>query len=124
MNARELRQSVGVKMQKKPMTAEEQKHKETQLSIINDTNPAPDDYHTWVRSIDDILTLQEAIDAVLAEDPEYELSAYPDVSDDMIREALRTGRITIYSSKPIKNGVFVTTSMMQAMDYSGSTKVF
>ena len=124
VNARELRQSVGVKMQKKPMTAEEQKHKETQLSIINDTNPAPDDYHTWVRSIDDILTLQEAIDAVLAEDPEYELSTYPDVSDDMIREALRTGRITIYSSKPIKNGVFVTPSMMQAMDYSGGTKVF
>lgn len=124
VNARELRQSVGVKMQKKPMTAEEQKHKETQLSIIHDTNPAPDDYHTWVRSIDDILTLQEAMDAVLAEDPEYELSAYPDVSDDMIREALRTGRITIYSSKPIKNGVFVTPSMMQAMDYSGGTKVF
>lgn len=124
VNARELRQSVGVKMQKKPMTAEEQKHKETQLSIINDTNPAPDDYHTWVRSIDDILTLHEAVDAVLAEDPEYELSTYPDVSDDMIREALRTGRITIYSSKPIKNGVFVTPSMMQAMDYSGGTKVF
>ena len=124
VNARELRQSVGVKMQKKPMTAEEQKHKETQLSIIHDTNPAPDDYHTWVRSIDDILTLQEAMDAVLAEDPEYELSTYPDVSDDMIREALRTGRITVYSSKPIKNGVFVTPSMMQAMDYSGGTKVF
>ena len=124
VNARELRQSVGVKMQKKPMTAEEQKHKETQLSIINDTNPAPDDYHTWVRSIDDILTLHEAVDAVLTEDPEYELSTYPDVSDDMIREALRTGRITIYSSKPIKNGVFVTPSMMQAMDYSGGTKVF
>lgn len=124
VNGRELMKLVGLKMQKKPMDAEEQKHKETQLSIINDTNPAPDDYHTWVRSIDDILTLHEAVDAVLAEDPEYELSTYPDVSDDIIREALRTGRITIYSSKPIKNGVFVTPSMMQAMDYSGGTKVF
>lgn len=124
VNGRELMKLGGLKMQKKPMAAEDQKHKETQLSIINDTNPAPDDYHTWVRSIDDILTLQEAVDAVLAEDPEYELSTYPDVSDDIIREALRTGRITIYSSKPIKNGVFVTPSMMQAMDYSGGTKVF
>ena len=124
VNGRELMKLGGLKMQKKPMAAEEQKHKETQLSIINDTNPAPDEYHTWVRSIDDILTLQEAVDAVLAEDPEYELSTYPDVSDDIIREALRTGRITIYSSKPIKNGVFVTPSMMQAMDYSGGTKVF
>lgn len=98
--------------------------KEAQLEIINRSNPAPDDYHTWVRSTDDILTLQEAVDDVINDDSSYNLSSYPDVSDNTIREALRTGRIRVYSSYPIKNGVFVTPSKMQAMDYAGDGKVY
>ncbi|MGN0233919.1 MAG: hypothetical protein ACI4B5_05810 [Bacteroidaceae bacterium] len=116
--------SDDVKFQKSVPSEEDIRRKEVQLDIINSNNPAPDDYHTWVRSTDDILTLQEAVDEVLSEDPDYELSAYPDVSDEMIRSALETGRITVYSSYPIGNGVFVTPSMMQAIDYAGGNRVY
>lgn len=98
--------------------------KQKQLDIINRTNPAPDDYHTWVRTIDDIKTLQEAVDEVRAEDPEYNLSSYPDVTDDMINEALQSGKVTVYSSNPIKEGVFVSPSKMQAKDYAGGSRVY
>lgn len=98
--------------------------KRAQLSLIKKENPMLDDYHVGIRSVDDILTLQEAVNEVIKEDPAYDLSAYPDVSDDMIRDALRTGKITIYSSYPIKNGVFVTPSMMQAKDYAGGMRVY
>ena len=102
----------------------DEQRKEEQFKIINQTNPAHDDYHTWIRSKEDILTLKEAVDEVLKEDPEYNLSAYPDVSDAMIREALETGEITVYSSYPIENGVFVSPSKMQAKDYAGGGKVY
>ena len=42
----------------------------------------------------------------------------------MVEDALEKGRITIYSSKPIANGVFVTPSKMQAKDYSGGEEVY
>ena len=116
--------NVRVKLNKRSSTEAERIGKETQLDIINKTNPAPDDYHTWVRTTDDILTLQEAVNEVLGEDPSYELSSYPDVSDDVIRDALKSGKITVYSSYPIANGVFVTPSMMQAADYAGGMKVY
>ncbi|MDD6007606.1 MAG: LPD5 domain-containing protein, partial [Bacteroidales bacterium] len=124
VNMPQQRKTNGIKLQKREQSVEEKQYKEKQLEIINKSNPAPDSYHTWLRSTDDILTLQEAVDEVLAEDEEYELSSYPDVSDEMIREALRTGKIRVYSSKPIKNGVFVTPSMMQAKDYAGRGAVY
>lgn len=98
--------------------------KQKQLDIINRTNPAHDDYHTWIRTTDDIKTLQEAVDEVKAEDPEYDLSSYPDVTDDMINKALQSGKVTVYSSYPIKEGVFVSPSKMQAKDYAGGGKVY
>lgn len=116
--------SNDAKLQKSAPSVNDVHKKQQQLQIINDTNPAPDDYHTWVRSTDDILTLSEAVDEVLREDPNYDLSSYPDVSDEMIRKALQTGRITIYSSNPIKNGAFVTPSLMQAQDYAGRGKAY
>lgn len=98
--------------------------KQKQLDIINRTNPAHDDYHTWIRTTDDIKTLQEAVDEVKAEDADYNLSTYPDVTDNMINEALQTGKITIYSSKPIKEGAFVSPSKMQAKDYAGGDRIY
>ena len=98
--------------------------KQKQLETINRTNPAHDDYHTWIRTTDDIKTLQEAVDEVKAEDADYNLSTYPDVTDDMINEALQSGKITIYSSKPIKEGVFVSPSKMQAKDYAGGGRIY
>ena len=98
--------------------------KERQLEIINATNPMLDDYHTGIRKVGDIKTLSEAVEEAMVENGEDELSAYPDVPNGVFEEALKSGEITVYSSKPIRNGVFVTPSHMQAFDYAGYGKVY
>ena len=52
------------------------------------------------------------------------MSSFPDVTDDMINKALQSGKVTVYSSYPIKEGVFVSPSKMQAKDYAGGGKVY
>lgn len=91
--------------------------KKKQLEIIQKENPAPDDYHTWVRSQDDIKTFDEVID-------DDESFVWGDFSKEDAKRALENGYITIYSSQPIKNGVFVSTSKNQASDYAGSGKIY
>lgn len=101
--------------------------KQAQLDIILNTNPMLDDYHTGIRKVEDIKTLEESVEEARSEAEKYgddEWSAYPDITNDMLQNALETGEITIYSSKPIKNGVFVTPSYMQASDYAGGGNVY
>lgn len=91
--------------------------KQKQLDIINATNPAPDGY-TWIRTIEDIQTFQEAynndIDGYVAGGGFTE-----DYTVEDMDRALQTGKITVYSSYPIVNGNFVTPSKMEAQSYSG-----
>lgn len=91
--------------------------KKKQLEIIQKENPAPDDYHTWIRSQDDIKTFDEVID-------DDESFVWGDFSKEDAKRALENGYITIYSSQPIKNGVFVSTSKNQVSDYAGSGKIY
>lgn len=101
--------------------------KQAQLDIILKTNPMLDDYHTGIRKVEDIKTLGESVEEARSEAEKYgddEWSAYPDITNDMLQNALETGEITIYSSKPLKNGVFVTPSYMQASDYAGGGNVY
>ena len=103
------------------------KARQRQLEIVTKANPMLDDYHTGIRKLDDIKTFEEAYleGKENAEEGGYdEYASYPDITNDMIEEARKTGRITIYSSKPIKDGVFVTPSMMNAKDYAGNGKVY
>lgn len=95
--------------------------KQKQLEIINATNPAPDSYHTWVRSVEDIMTFEEAV-----ADEEYaDYDTFiPDYTREMANTALESGEITVYSSYPIENGVFVTPSAMEALGYSGNGKIY
>lgn len=86
------------------------------VSIINSTNPMRDDYHVGIRTIDDVLTLEEAFDS--------EPPTNQDVSDDYIQSCIESGKIRVYSSKRIMPGAFVTPSRMMAKDYAGSSKVF
>ena len=102
--------------------------KQEQLNIIQQTNPMQDDYHTGIRTVDDIKTFQEAYDTAKQESIEggwSEYASYPDITNEMIDEALNTGKITVYSSNTIKNGTFVTPSYEQALEYAGldSSKV-
>lgn len=97
-----------------------------QLSLILKYNPMLDDYHTGIRHINDIKTFDEAYNEALYEKEKYndeQMSTYPDNTDDLLNNALKTDRITIYSSKPIEIGTFVTPSKMMANDYSGDDQI-
>lgn len=96
-------------------------HKEKQLDIINKFNPAPNTYSAWVRSVDDIKSFEEALnDEEYAEYDEFN----PDYDRATAEKAVEAGEITVYSSYPIKQGVFVTPSYMEAESYSGNGKVY
>ena len=87
-----------------------------QLETILTFNPMFDDYHTGIRTISDIHTFQELYDEEILNGStydEFDLVVYDEpkslyVPD--IEEILKKGTITVYSSYPIKQGVFVTPS--------------
>lgn len=93
------------------------KHKEKQLDIINKSNQMHDEYHTGVRNVDDIKTFEEAVS-------DSDAPFTPDYTKEDAESALKAGEITVYSSKPIENGVFVTPSKMEAENYAGGEKVY
>lgn len=75
--------------------------KKQQFEIINNSNPPNDDFHTWIRSVDVILTFEEAIS-------EGDGDFTPDYTEKMAEEVLKSGHIKVYSSYPIENGVLET----------------
>lgn len=93
------------------------KHKEEQLDIINKSNQMHDEYHTGVRNVDDIKTFEEVVS-------DSDAPFTPDYTKEDAESALKEGEITVYSSKPIENGVFVTPSKIEAKNYAGDGKVF
>lgn len=91
--------------------------KERQLDIIQSTNPMRDDIHVGIRALEDIKTFDQVVD-----DPES--FVYGDFSKEDAQKAIKEGSVTVYSSTPIKNGAFVSTSEKQAKDYAGNGKVY
>lgn len=113
MSAREYGEKYSVKeYSKKP-----NEHKAKQFEIIQKNNPMKDDYHVGIRSEDDIKTFDEVID-------DDESFFWGDFSQEDAKEALKNGKITIYSSYPIKQGTFVSTSKNQAKDYAGGGQIY
>lgn len=107
--------------QKNSEVVDEADRKAAQFAIIRDSNAADDAHHTWIRSAAEIKTLSETLaDPEWAEYDEYD----PDYTRQMAEDAIRTGKITVYSSYKIGNGVFVTPSRMEAESYSGGGKVY
>ncbi len=94
--------------------------KTMQFDVISKSNPATDDMHTWIRSTNDIKTYQEALSEAGFEGDDFA----PDYTGNMVNKALETGKITVYSSNPIENGIFVTPSKMEAQSYAGKGKVY
>jgi len=88
------------------------KHKVEQYQLIQKTNPMYDDYHTGIRKPSDIKTWAEAMQ-------DEDSFAWGDFSKKDAEKALTSGKITIYSSYPIKDGVFVSTSYVQSEEYAG-----
>lgn len=98
-----------------------EKYKQKQLDIIKNNNTVNDDYHTWIRNIEDIKTLEETInDSDWIDYDEYN----PDLSRQDIENAIDSGKIIVYSSYPIKQGIFVSPSKMEAESYSSNGKVY
>lgn len=99
----------------------EEERKQKQLEIIQN-NPyggSEFDDKTWIRRVSDILTYEEAID-------EYggPADVTPDFKKADVEKALKTGKITVYSSHNIRTATFVTPSRMEAQSYAGSGKLF
>ena len=93
--------------------------KKEQLRIITNSNPAPNDYNTWIRKVQDIKTAKEAFSEAFDNG-----AMYPDFTENAMKKALKDGKIIVYSSYSIDNGVFVTPSKMNAQDYAGGGKVY
>lgn len=94
------------------------KHKKQQLDIILRENPMEDDYHVGIRKLEDIKTFEETLD-------DEESFVWGDYSREDAEADLERGLVTVYSSYPIKDGVFVSTSYTQANEYAGrSGKVY
>lgn len=97
--------------------------KAEQFEIINRVNPAPNTYQTWIRNIDDVKSFDETLkdsDWEGWEQNGFDESYTPQV----VQDALNSGKITVYSSYPIEQGVFVTPSPMEAKSYSGDGNIY
>ena len=95
--------------------------KTQQLQVVLNTNPAEDDLHTWIREESDIMTFEEALaDYGIESGDDYS----PDFTASDIDRALQTGKIIVYSSKPIVNGDWVTPSAMEAASYAGDAGIY
>lgn len=83
-----------------------------QFRIIQETNPMFNDTSVGIRSPKEILTFEQT----LADTDSFN---WGDFSREDAEKALRRGTVKVYSSYPIKNGVFVSTSFEQALEYAG-----
>ena len=92
--------------------------KYAQFALTQANNPMLDDVHTGIRTVEDIHTLEETLndDKLLVTEPDWE--------EEDIRRAIEDNQVTIYSSKPIQDGTFVTPSRMVAEDYAGGEMVY
>jgi hypothetical protein len=91
--------------------------KQVQFLAVKAFNPMTDEYHVGIRSVDDIKTFEEAI-------KDSESFSWGDFSKEDAQKVLEKGEITVYSSKEISNGAFVSTSKNQAKDYAGGGKIY
>lgn len=96
--------------------------KEEQWETIQKANPMRDDIHTGIRSADEILTFEEALEADGISDGDEGMA--PDVTAGIIERAKETGEIAVYSSKPIAVGGFVTPSAMEARANAGNGPIY
>lgn len=90
-------------------------HKNAQFELLQKTNPMQDDYHTGIRSADEINNLKDLVNKY----DENEMFTYPDFTLDDARRAVKKGSIPVFSSYPIEAGTFISPSKMMATDYAG-----
>lgn len=100
----------------------EDERKQAQYELIQEANPKDESinkYATWIDKPSDVRTFREALE----EDGGYWDGVAPDFTADDIQKALKSGYVTVYSTYPIKNGVFVSPSRMEAESYGVRDKI-
>lgn len=95
-------------------------NRQAQFDLLQKTNPMRDDYHTGIRSPEDIYTLKSIVDSYNADNN----FTYPDFTLADAQKALARGNIDVYGSKPIEAGAFISPSKMMATDYAGGGEVY
>lgn len=110
-NATEDSKTIRLK-QTKNIEVHDTFHKGKQLEIIKKTNPMLDDYHVGIRNVEDIKAFNEVVD-------DEDSFVWGDFTREDAKKALKEGKITVYSSYPINQGTFVSTSKIQAEQYAG-----
>ncbi|MBR5940177.1 MAG: toprim domain-containing protein [Neisseriaceae bacterium] len=101
-----------------PTTQTTENIKAAQAAFILRENPAPDEHKVWIRSIDDIVSIDELQN--VDEDSDDYPNPTPDFSRDDFLHAVEKGTITVYHggiNDTLQNGEFVTPSKMYAQDY-------
>ena len=106
-----------IKLNENGFNEDQNLSKSDMVKIIEENNPVYNDYATWVRTEDDIQNVTEIFG------DQFE-GMYPDFTKEMAEEALKTGKVMVYSSKPFSLGSFVTPSKMYAESYSGDGKIY
>ena len=104
---------------KKSLTMDDVRHK--QWEIIQNTNPKlKDTVSTWIDEPNDVKTFYEVAhddsDFPFEEDYTEDWTFADKINVD------NTGFVTVYSSKPIEDGIFVTPSKMYAQSYAADGK--
>lgn len=99
---------------------DQENHAKMQFEKIQASNPMRDDVHTGIRSVDDIKSFKQA----MTDSGFFKDNATPDFTVKDAKAAQKSGFITIYSSKPIEMGAFVTPSKMEAESYAGGGQVY
>jgi hypothetical protein len=98
-------------------------HKQHQMDIINETNPAPESNYTWIRSVEDIKSFEEALD-----DSDY--SDYmgedfdPSYTWNMVEDALKTGKVTVISTVNADGPCEYSAEIEKICDADGKVKNF
>lgn len=110
-NATEDSKTIRLK-QTKNIEVHDTFHKGKQLEIIKKTNPMLDDYHVGIRNVEDIKAFNEVVN-------DEDSFVWGDFTREDAKKALKEGKITVYSSYPINQGTFVSTSKIQAEQYAG-----
>ena len=95
-------------------------NRKAQFELLQKTNPMTDDYHTGIRSPEEIYTLKNIVDSY-NQDNNF---TYPDFTLADAQKALASGNINVYGSKPIEPGAFASPSKMMATDYAGGGEVY
>lgn len=95
-------------------------NRKAQFELLQKTNPMTDDYHTGIRSPEEIYTLKNIVDSY-NQDNNF---TYPDFTLADAQNALASGNINVYGSKPIEPGAFASPSKMMATDYAGGGEVY